>query len=272
MKLRSSLLVACMVVVPALAMFSHLIPGDLRVGIRRYAASLVSVCLGRPAEAGPPAAKLPGSTGTGGAHEPATALAPSESPGPAAPLPQAVVASAVAPPPPAASSRATPRAGVSPGEPQGRPGGMAPTVGSATTEADDSATPALVAQLADRTRQARDQQARDLQAVGTQLAALGAVAFTCQPLPGPDGLFTSDCRVPVDPTGQLQRVFQASGRDPLSASLALVEQVTAFQQRSSQRPRDSGSLPPGTTAPPSAPVRSSVPDAMGRIVPNDGTR
>lgn len=266
MKLRSSLLVACMVVVPALAMFSHLIPGEFRAEIRRHASALVSVCLGRPAEAGPPTTAAAAT----GAREPATALAASAPVGTATPLSDAVAAASA--PPPSVSARVMPPAGSSQGDPQVRPGGTAPTVGTATTEADDSGTPALVAQLADRTRQARDQQARDLQAVGTQLAALGAVAFACQPLPGPDGLFTSDCRVPVDPSGQLQRVFQASGRDPLSASLALVEQVKLFQQRSQQQARDADSLPAAATAIPPPPVRSSVPGATGRIAPGDGAR
>jgi hypothetical protein len=89
----------------------------------------------------------------------------------------------------------------------------------------------MVAQLADRTRQARDQQARDQQAIETQLKALGSVSFECQPLPGPDGLYSSSCRLPVDAAGQLQRVFQATGHDPTTASSALLDQVLAWRQR-----------------------------------------
>jgi hypothetical protein len=89
----------------------------------------------------------------------------------------------------------------------------------------------MVAQLADRTRQVRDQQARDQQAIEAQLKAAGAVSFDCQPLPGPEGLYSSSCRVPVDATGQLQRVFQATGHDPGSASAALLEQVMGWRQR-----------------------------------------
>jgi hypothetical protein len=110
-----------------------------------------------------------------------------------------------------------------------------------------------VAQLADRTRQVRDQQARDQQAIETQLKDLGAVSFDCQPLPGPEGLHSSSCRVPVDATGQLQRVFQATGHDPGSASAALLEQVRAWRQRVAVQPvadapagaLDGGRSPPG---------------------------
>jgi hypothetical protein len=110
-----------------------------------------------------------------------------------------------------------------------------------------------VAQLADRTRQVRDQQARDQQAIEMQLKDLGAVSFDCQPLPGPEGLHSSSCRVPVDATGQLQRVFQATGHDPGSASAALLEQVRAWRQRVAVQPvadaaaggLDGGRSPPG---------------------------
>jgi len=201
MKLRSLLLVSCMLVVPALAMFSHWIPTEFRAATRRGFAAATSGVLGTPAEAGtvPP----PPTT-------PPTAGAPAASP---SLLPIAAQ--------PAAATVAEP------------------------------ATPPMVAQLADRTRQVRDQQARDQQAIEAQLKAAGAVSFDCQPLPGPEGLYSSSCRVPVDATGQLQRVFQATGHDPGSASATLLEQVMGWRQRAvTQSPPaateglgDTGSLP-----------------------------
>ena len=200
MKLRSLLLVSCMLVVPALAMFSHWIPMEFRAATRRGFAAATSGVLGTPAEAGtvPP----PPTT-------PPTAVASAASPSllPIAAQPAAAVA--------------------------------------------EPATPPMVAQLADRTRQVRDQQARDQQAIEAQLKAAGAVSFDCQPLPGPEGLYSSSCRVPVDATGQLQRVFQATGHDPGSASAALLEQVMGWRQRAvTQSPPaategmgDTGSLP-----------------------------
>jgi hypothetical protein len=184
MKLRSLLLVSCMLVVPALAMFSHWIPTEFRAATRRGFAAATSGVLGTPAEAGivPPSPTTP-----------PTAGAPAGTAAPASLLPVAA--------PPTAAAVAEP------------------------------ATPPMVAQLADRTRQVRDQQARDQQAIEAQLKAAGAVSFDCQPLPGPEGLYSSSCRVPVDATGQLQRVFQATGHDPGSASAALLEQVMGWRQR-----------------------------------------
>lgn len=202
MKLRSLLLVSCMLVVPALAMFSHWIPTEFRAATRRVFAAATSGWLGTPAEAGtvPPPPTTP----------PAAAV------------------------PPATSASLMP-------------------VGSPPATAAEPAAPPMVAQLADRTRQVRDQQAREQQEIESQLKAVGAVSFDCQPLPGPEGLYSSSCRVPVDATGQLQRVFQASGHDPGSASTALLEQVMAWRQRAATQPTPaategmdgSGSLPNG---------------------------
>jgi hypothetical protein len=203
MKLRSLLLVSCMLVVPALAMFSHWIPSELRAATRRGFAAATSGWLGTPAEAG------------------------------------------TVPPPPT-----TPPTAV--GAPAASPS-LLPVAAPPAAAVAEPATPPMVAQLADRTRQVRDQQARDQQAIEAQLKAVGAVSFDCQPLPGPEGLYSSSCRVPVDATGQLQRVFQATGHDPGSASAALLEQVMGWRQRAAtQSPPaateglgGSGSLPGG---------------------------
>lgn len=167
MKLRSLVLMSCMLIVPSLAMFSHLIPTDFRAAVRRHFASATHRWLDRPVKA--------------------VAAAPAPSPVPAAPL------------------------SVTDPEP-------------------------VVALLADRTRQVRDQQARDQLAVEKQLKSLGAVSFECLPQAGPEGLYSSSCRVPVDATGQLQRVFQASGHDAGSASAALLDQVLTWRHRLAAQP------------------------------------
>ncbi len=218
MKLRSILLVSCMLVVPALAMFSHLIPAEVRAAARRSFSAATASCLGTPAEAGTvPSPAIAAST------QPASPAKAIEATGflPAATAPTSTETGL----PPAAS-------GLPPAPPGGSATAAGPLpVGAASAAPAAPATPPLVTQLADRTRQLRDQLARDQQAIETQLKSVGAVSFECQPLPGSDGLFSSSCRVPVDATGQLQRVFQASGHDPGSASAALLAQVTAWRQR-----------------------------------------
>ena len=230
MKLRALLLLSCMVVVPSLAMFSHLIPAEFRTVARRGFTAATSGWLGTPAEAGTAA---PLAASTSAPLSAGTSL-------------DAGLASATTGLRPAATG-ATPAAT---GSPAGS-NGLAPVSETHVAQAEP-APPPLVAQLADRTRQVRDQQARDQQAIETQLKAMGAVSFDCQPLPGAEGLHSSSCRVPVDATGQLQRVFQATGHDPNAASAALLEQVTAWRQRAALQPSaaatgdmDGGGSPPG---------------------------
>ena len=234
MKLRSLLLLSCMLVVPALAMFSHLFPADFRSAARRHFASALSGWRGNrgntaPAEMVPiqPASPAPAANTDEiqGFSARATGFMPvaTRSPPVAAGLPPVISGAA---------------AGA-----QGTPSNTNPPAITA-----EPVPPPLVAQMADRTRQARDQQARDLQALATQLETLGAVSFECQPLPGSDGLQSSSCRVPVDANGQLQRVFQATGPDSISASAALVNQVVAWRQRIAAEP----STPPVELGSPAA--------------------
>jgi hypothetical protein len=42
--------------------------------------------------------------------------------------------------------------------------------------------------------------------------------------------------VPLDAEGQLQRVFQATGHDPLAAERRLLDDVTAWLERQRSRP------------------------------------
>ena len=238
MKLRSLLLVSCMLIVPALAMFSHLIPAEVRAAARHSFATATSDWLGTPAEARaipPHAAALPQAVA-----QPALPVHGGETLGF---LPAAAVAKPAATGlPPAAT-----------GLPPAATGGPAPPTNPPLPAgaAAEPATPPLVTQLADRTRQLRDQQAREQQAIEAQLKSAGAVSFECQPLPGSEGLFSSSCRVPVDATGQLQRVFQASGHDPGTASAALLAQVAAWRQRMAmQQPAATAGGSDGTSPPP----------------------
>lgn len=144
MKFRALLLVGCMVVVPAAALFSHQLPPAVRMAPARWLATLAAWL----ATGGSRAAAQP-------ATEPAQV--------------------AVVPP-------------------------------SSGPSADDSAN-----------------------ATHTRLASLGAVAIECRPLPGNAGHLAS-CRVPVDPEGQLQRVFQAQGLDADAALRELAGAVSAWRR------------------------------------------
>lgn len=61
----------------------------------------------------------------------------------------------------------------------------------------------------------------------SRLRALGAIAIDCRPLDG-NGGHVASCRVPVDSSGQLQRVFQATGPNAVSATERLFHDVTAW--------------------------------------------
>ena len=203
MKLRTILLVACMLVVPAWAMFSHTVPKELRKTLRDLVSPTKAVAAAAPATAAaaalaPPAGQSVAPVAGTGAPAPAAAVGL-----PATSLPAGPVAA-----------------------------GQKPAGGPPNADAGAQPPPAIVSQLADRTRLVRDQQARELQSIEAQLAQIGAVGFDCQLLAGGEGLHGCSCRVPVDASGQLQRVFQAAGHDPLSAATALRDQVTAWKERS----------------------------------------
>lgn len=196
MRCRSLLLVVCMLVVPLLAMFSHHIPGEARAAVRRAFRETLADVLGKPAEASsplpPPARSLPAAAG--------------DAPGTHALVPRPDVAAG-------ADATAT---------------GLRP-IGEPAAEVE--VPQQLVAQLADRSRQARGQQSFE-----TRLRDMGAVSFECQPLAGTEGQHGSTCRIPVDASGQLQRVFQASGATPAEATENLIQQVAAWRQRAAVQP------------------------------------
>jgi hypothetical protein len=72
--------------------------------------------------------------------------------------------------------------------------------------------------------------------IESRLAALGGFAFECVPETGDGGIHRCSCRVAADPSGQLQRVFQSSGRDPVAAMQQLLEQVEVWKERMASSP------------------------------------
>jgi hypothetical protein len=157
MKFRSTLLVALMVIVPGLAMFSHHVPAGAAEAARRIVVEPVAHWV-EAWRGAAPAAKARGDGST-------------------------------------ASPSADPPAG--------------PPIG--ITEADRAV-------------------------VRERFQALGAVALECRPAPGEAKEHVASCRVPLDAEGQLQRVFQATGHDPLAAERRLLDDVTAWLERQRSRP------------------------------------
>lgn len=172
MKIRTTLLVACMLVVPAAALFSHRIPSGVRSAIRGVVAEGIGWLQRRTSGETQVVREAIRPTGP---RQPEDAPPPTPVVDPAAGVAIAPVAPPAAPLPPAVTS-----------QPQG--------------------------------------------AVG-QLAALGAVAIECRPLHGVEGVHVASCRVGLDASGQLMRVFQASGATANEATAALVADVLAWQQR-----------------------------------------
>lgn len=172
MKLRSALLVACMLVVPAVALFSHRIPADMRKAVRE--------AVGR---------------GVAWWQVPNEAEAMVDSP--AAPIVAAAPES---------------------GRMNSLPAESPPIV----------AEPILVGLQPGQAVQPR----RDLE---RRLEELGGTAFECRPMQGLGGMHVASCRVPLDASGQLMRVFQASGAGADEATRTLVSDVAAWKQRMALR-------------------------------------
>lgn len=153
MKFRSTLLIALMVIVPALAMFSHHVPAGLPAAAGRLLLAPVIGWVASWREAAGP-----GLTARGARVEPLVE---------------------------ADSMTAAPHA---------------------ITEADRAA-------------------------VRERLCDVGVTNVECRQLPGAGAGHVATGRVALDAAGQLQRVFQAAGHDPLAAERRLLEDVTAWRQR-----------------------------------------
>lgn len=171
MKIRSALLVAFMLVVPAAAMFSHRIPADVRRSVRARIGGFVAAVVSFTAA----------SASSGADGRPSSEGAP----------PEGLVTPAVA-----STSDGAPSAGAADAVPSPR---------------------------ADPVPQVR--------AVDGQLADLGAVAFECRAVAGGAGGHQATCSVPLDASGQLLRVFHATGIDGPAATAALIADVAAWRGR-----------------------------------------
>lgn len=71
----------------------------------------------------------------------------------------------------------------------------------------------------------------DPTAVRDGLRNAGVMGLECRPLPGVGTGHLATGRVALDADGQLQRVFQAAGHDPLAAERHLLEEVAAWRER-----------------------------------------
>ena len=197
MKLRSCLLFACMAIVPLVAMFSHKIPRDWRLAAQRLA--------------------------RGEAPAPST-------PQPPAPVPPAAEPVAASPPQQRSAAPALP-----PATPELPP--PTPVAGAA----EPALTLVEVAQPMSPVAMSPDaatgpaNTARSRLMIEDQLRALGAVSIECVPMMQGTS-YRCSCRVPADPSGQLQRVFQSSNPDPIVALKNLHGQVQFWKHRLAMRP------------------------------------
>jgi hypothetical protein len=172
MKVRTTLIFVCMIVVPALALFSHQLPAEVRTKVRS--------CLWEPVEAW------------------AMSLTRRDE----ASEPEGIVDGTQQPADPASAPRAEAR--------------TLPAVQALASNEPAAALPA---------------SALAAPANPSGLAALGAVAIDCRPFDDAAGTHVASCRVAVDASGQLHRVFQAAGRSPDEAMAALEQAVRAWQSR-----------------------------------------
>lgn len=213
MKVRSCMLILCMLVVPALALFSHLAPPSARIILRRtvcdpfcraitsLSARLPSALVGslqgtqRPAAAARPTASTAGTDEASGlvpvvsrkddsiaALEPVRLAHDMSSVIPA--MPMVTVAGTIV-------ADSTPHDG--PGHPQ-----------------------AAVAASAE---------------LRTRLTALGATSIECKQQPGDATVFAGTCRIRVDRDGQLHRMFHGRGANETAAMQSLVDQIETWQSR-----------------------------------------
>lgn len=187
MKIRSALLFACMLVVPALAMFSHRVPADVRVAMRGAIERLATPWKSPP----PPAAAI-------------------------------VAAGDSSPPPPAHVAPV-----VSVTEQPIVVGPPAAPAAGAPVPVPPAVAPPVTIRSAAITATASDVEAR--------LRAAGASGMECRPVEGTPGLHVASCRVGLDASGQLVRVFHATGRDADSAVQSLLDDVLAWKQRVASR-------------------------------------
>lgn len=218
MKLRSTLLIACLIVVPLLAMVSHKIPAATRSAMRRC---LWSPILGQFQQT----AELTGVPGTIAAT-PSTPVSTDVRDTLPLTVPDRAGSAATEPTAPDRAPAESP-----PAEP---PSGRG-------VEGRAAAPPPARPALLDAGSSLAIGVAGGRESLEARLRALGATRIDWTPAQGGDGLHRCSCRIPAEPTGQLHRVFQAAAADPLAALDNLVGQVTAWSMRGGATPgRDAG--------------------------------
>ncbi len=215
MKVRSCVLVACMLVVPALALFSHLTPPTARTFLRCSVCDPLCQVINSIGAAVPFGSKAtPSGRPTAGVPEipasgaPLAAIA-AETITPAVPAPPAVTAT---PAIEAVFTEAVPAVTISQRE-----------VPVSQAAADDA--PRSQAEWA------------TLANLRKQLATLGATGIDCRPQPGAVPGYTSTCRLGIDADGQLHRMFHGTGPDAPAAMQSLVNQIQAWQIQQAGGPR-----------------------------------
>ncbi len=248
MKLRSALLVACMIVVPLLAMFSHKISSATRAAARQQLwdplVDTAAAALGLPlVDRKPP---VPPPTPSSIAPDSSAGLTPAGEFPPAdqktdADHPMPDIVPRFHGPADAAGPLASATIPLTDG--QAQPGDRVivdpiptpPTRDGLTDAAAPREPPRSLPGTPDAQPMAR------LDGLGTaggerdllesRLRSLGATSIEWTPAQGGDGLHRCTCRIPAEPTGQLHRVFQASATNPVTALDSLVGQVTAWSMR-----------------------------------------
>jgi hypothetical protein len=229
MKFRTCLLAVCMIVVPAVAMFSHHVPATARRSMRTCLQGWIARLV--------PGGSAPSCDATEFAASSTPAAAdPTASPTATAGDVSRSPAAAAAPGDPFATAREPAPVGIGP-----PPADMAAAHGGISTPRGASG-PAPGGEAAPHPADARSHAAlpgtvpRPLDPdAHRKLTELGAQALECVALPGAAGRCLASCRVPLDPAGQLQRVFQAEGADPAEATGLLVDEVVSWQRRMAER-------------------------------------
>lgn len=214
MKLRSALLLACLVVVPALAMFSHMIPPETRAYLRRAVVVPLADTAAASFGVAPPPSRA-ADTGTHAAEA-------------------AAFGTRTATLPPGAGSEPDPPVVAAPSAPISDP---VPAVTPMFLGATDPTATAPTASVDSASRRTDAPAPADRVALESRLRALGATRVEWTPGQGGDGVHRCSCSVPAEPSGQLHRMFQASASDPVTALDTLVGQVTAWTLRSRVSPK-----------------------------------
>lgn len=115
--------------------------------------------------------------------------------------------------------------------------GPATVPAAATTGGPPAVVPVAVAPPAPTvTPAAQPVPADGRRAVEDRLLRLGARSIECGPLEAGDTTIVASCRVAVDPAGELQRVFQATGPEPTTALARLLGDVEAWRRSIASRP------------------------------------